>query len=166
MQPENYAPEHEELAIDSVEGMAALLEYAREALLDVEEAIAKVGDVEIGRSAKARADAAFLKLQSHIEKHSKVIDLGGFLTEDDTDEIQALYNEIATIEDELVAEINKEQLVTDEPADAEIEADEEEADNDEEDDTYEEPKDEEAEVSNSQHEEEAESFEIKNSSGQ
>lgn len=160
MNQENFTAEHEELAIDSVEGMAALLEYAHEALMDVDEVIAKVSSAENASAAKARADAAFSKLQSQIEKHSKVLDLGGFLTEDDTDEIQALYNEIATVEDELVAEINKEQLVTDEQAGAEVETAGEEVDMDEE------PEEEEADTFKHQHEEEAESPEIKNSSGQ
>ena len=93
--------DHEEIAIDSVEGLAALLEFANDLLLEINDLDKNADDDLRYREAHDQAEILFLKLQSLIEKHTKVLDLGGYLTTDDTDTIQKLYDELAGVRDSL-----------------------------------------------------------------
>lgn len=92
--------DHEEVAIDSVEGLAALLEFANDLLLEINDVATASHEDDRYHEAREQAELTFLKLQSLIEKHTKVLDLGGYLTTDDTDTIQRLYDELAGIRDE------------------------------------------------------------------
>lgn len=93
--------DHEEIAIDSVEGLAALLEFANDLLLEINDLTQAATDDARYHDAREQAEVLFLKLQSLIEKHTKVLDLGGYLTTDDTDTIQKLYDELAGVRDSL-----------------------------------------------------------------
>ena len=93
--------DHEEIAIDSVEGLAALLEFANDLLLEVNDLVKTADDDVRYHEAQDQAEVLFLKLQSLIERHTKVLDLGGYLTTDDTDAIQTLYDELAEVRDSL-----------------------------------------------------------------
>ena len=93
--------DHEEIAIDSVEGLAALLEFANDLLLEINDLTKTATDDARYHDAREQAEVVFLKLQTLIEKHTKVLDLGGYLTTDDTDTIQQFYDELAQVRDEL-----------------------------------------------------------------
>lgn len=95
------ALEQEELVIDTIEGLSAFLQYANEAFANFEEVAKNCPSKELCAPYQERATEAYEKIQSLVERHCKVLDYGGFLSEDDAEEIQSLYNEIVIAEDSL-----------------------------------------------------------------
>ena len=93
--------EQEELVIDTVEGLVGFLAYANEAFADFEEATSSCSSEEQCAPYQKSATEAYEKIQSLVERHCKVLDYGGFLSEDDVEEIQSLYNKIVSAEDAL-----------------------------------------------------------------
>lgn len=93
--------QEQELAIDTVEGLVDFLAYANEAFADFEEATSSCPSKEVCTPYQKTATEAYLKIQSLVERHCKVLDYGGFMSEEDVEEIQSLYNEIVTAEEAL-----------------------------------------------------------------
>jgi hypothetical protein len=93
--------ENEELVIDTIEGLVDFFAYAQDAFADFKESVAICPSEEVCAPYLRQAEDAYEEIQSLVERHCKVLDLGGFLTEDDAEEIQALYNKIVSAQDDL-----------------------------------------------------------------
>ena len=97
---------HEELVIDTMEGLVDFFAYAQDAFHDFKESAATCPSEELCAPYLKQAEDAYEEIQSLVERHCKVLDLGGFLTEEDAEEIQTLYNKIITAQDGLEATLN------------------------------------------------------------
>lgn len=97
--------QEEELVIDTIEGLVDFLAYAQDAFDDFEESATACPSEEICAPYLAQAQEAYVSLQSLVERHCKVLDFGGFLSQDDVEEIQTLYNKIISSKDSLLANL-------------------------------------------------------------
>ena len=93
--------EQEELVIDTVEGLVDFLVYAQDAYDDFKESAAVCPSQDVCLPYLTQAREAYETVQSMVERHCKVLDLGGFLSQDDVEDIQALYNKILSAKDDL-----------------------------------------------------------------
>jgi hypothetical protein len=102
MQVSSQTVEQEELSIDSIDGLVDFFAYAQDAFQDFKESAASGAlETALCEPYVQQATAAYEEIQALVERHCKVLDLGGFLSEDDVEEMQALYNKIVAAQDEL-----------------------------------------------------------------
>lgn len=116
--------EQEELVIDTVEGLVDFLVYAQDAYDDFKESAASCPSQDDCLPYLTQAREAYERVQSLVERHCKVLDLGGFLSQDDVEEIQDLYNKILSAKDDLEREFSKLQSDDIDNEESQIDADE------------------------------------------
>lgn len=103
MSDTSYIAEEKELAIDTPEGLRSFLNYARDAFEELEAAVKLLPSSQLGVPFLTEAQRIFSSLEALVDQYMRILDLGGYLAEEHTNTMQDLYNELLTLEEELVA---------------------------------------------------------------